>query len=59
VLKSEDRPRPENGFMMTMCAVAGVAWGGTLREAVDQVHRQSRRPVVLYQQPNQPARRAQ
>jgi hypothetical protein len=30
-----------------------------MREAVEQVHRQYRRDLVLYQQPNQPARRAQ
>jgi MerR family transcriptional regulator/heat shock protein HspR len=30
-----------------------------VREAVEQVHRQYRRDLVLYQQPNQPARRAQ
>jgi MerR family transcriptional regulator/heat shock protein HspR len=30
-----------------------------MRETVEQVHRQYRRDLVLYQQPNQPARRAQ
>jgi MerR family transcriptional regulator/heat shock protein HspR len=30
-----------------------------MREAIEQVHRQYRRDLVLYQQPNQPARRAQ
>ena len=30
-----------------------------MREAVEQVHRQYRRDLVLYQQPTQPARRAQ
>ena len=30
-----------------------------MRETVEQVHRQYRRDLVLYQQPNQPTRRAQ
>ena len=30
-----------------------------MREAIEQVHRQYRRDLVLYQQPTQPARRAQ
>ena len=30
-----------------------------MRETIEQVHRQYRRDLVLYRQPNQPARRAQ
>ncbi len=33
MLKSDPIPPPENGLMMNMCAVAGLASSGTARDA--------------------------
>ncbi len=44
VLKSDIRPAPENGFMMNMCAVAGLASIGTRRDAASILRSASANP---------------
>ena len=47
LLKRDDRPAPENGFMMNMCAVAGLAASGTRFDAASIFRKASASPYGL------------
>ncbi len=47
VLKSDPMPPIENGLMMNMCAVAGLASSGTWREDTSSFRRALTSPIGL------------